>query len=229
MGALSTIKLRLRKFQKEMDECLRVNLRNHENCQVIAVTKRHPLSVVMDAYSNGIRHFGESQVQEGVIKVKAAPEDTVWHFIGHLQKNKVRKAIQHFHYIHSVDSMDLLDRMTRIADDERVTPKVFLQVNLLEIPGRFGFFPEDVRAVLECRADYQRLDIVGLMGIKPLEASVGKLDYFQLLRNTRDHLKMEFPDWPGLLSSGMSGDFKEAIAMGSNFLRIGTRILGERD
>ncbi len=229
MGQSVNIKTNWENFEKDMNECLRVNLRNHSNCQCIVVSKRHPLSVVMDAYKLGIRHFGESQVQEGTVKVKASPEDTVWHFIGHLQKNKVRKAVQYFDYIHSIDSLELLDRVVKIAEQEKVSTKVFLQVNLLRIPGRFGFYPEDLPMIIENRNDCKKTEVIGLMGMKPLESELTNRAYFELLRDTRDELKNAFPDWPGMISAGMSGDFEDAIAMGSNFLRIGTRILGTRD
>ena len=224
----SGIKERLESFHLEMTESLRVNLRNHSQCQLVIVTKRHPVSVVMEAYQCGERHFGESQIQEGIPKVKAMPEDVIWHFIGHVQKNKVRKVMQHFKYIHSVDNLDLLERMSRIAEEERVRPKVFLQVNLLGQSSRFGFSPEDLPLVLERQSEFPRIECIGLMGLPPVDSELSDLAYFELLKKQKDHLAASFPEWPGLLSMGMSHDFQDAIAMGSNFLRIGTRIVGER-
>jgi len=219
---------RLELFHREMTDALRENLRNHSHCQLVVVTKRHPLSVVREAYQCGERHFGESQVQEGVPKVKALPKDAIWHFIGHLQKNKVRKVLQHFSYLHSVDTLDLLERIERIASEESVRPKVFLQVNLLGVAGRFGFLREEMDLVLEKALGMQSFDCVGLMGMRPLAADTTDRAFFEGLAGLRNELKEKFPDWPGLLSMGMSNDFLDAIAMGSNFLRIGTRIVGER-
>lgn len=222
------VRERLESFREKMGESLRVNLRNHANCKLVIVTKRHPVSVIMEAYDCGERHFGESQAQEAIPKIKALPDDISWHFIGHLQKNKARKVLQNFEYIHSIDSLELLERVCRIASEEKVQPKVFFQVNLLVIPGRYGFHPEDLELALERRSDFERVDCVGLMGIPPLESDIEPSEYFQQLRELRDRLREGFPDWPGLLSMGMSGDYEQAIAAGSNLIRVGTRIMGAR-
>ena len=125
-----SIKHRLEAVNTRIDRALNQALRNRSGLTMIAVSKGQPLSVVQEVYSLGVRDFGENQIQEGTPKVKTSPKDIVWHFIGHLQKNKVRKAVTHFQYIHGVDSLTLLQRIHDTAAEERLCPKIFLQVKL---------------------------------------------------------------------------------------------------
>ncbi len=216
-------------LNQEIDKALDAALRNRSGLRLVAVSKRQPLAVVHQAYKLGIRDFGESQIQEGVPKVKASPDDITWHFIGHLQKNKVRKAVLHFHYLHSIDSLSLLNRVDAIATEERVCPKVFLQVNYALDSDKYGLHPEAVETVLEAALNLNHVACIGLMGIPPAGADVEKISaYFQGMVALRDQLKTRFPDWPGKLSLGMSGDFSLAIQAGSHFIRVGSRIFGER-
>lgn len=183
----------------------------------------------MDSYKLGLRDFGENQIQEGVPKVKAAPGDITWHFIGNLQKNKVRKAVKYFQFIHSIDSLSLLQRVDDIAAEERMCPKVFLQVNYALDPDKFGLHPEAVQHVLEVALSMKNVSCIGLMGIPPVAADeAGIEDYFLGMKNLRNQLREKWPDWPGKLSMGMSDDFELAIAAGSNYIRLGSILLGER-
>lgn len=214
---------------QRIDKALDQSLRNHAGLTLVAVSKRQPLKVILGAYNLGLRHFGENQIQEGVPKVKAAPGDITWHFIGHLQKNKVRKAVQHFQYIHSIDSLSLLQRVDNIAGEERLCPKVFLQVNYALDPDKHGLHPDAVQHVLEMAFSMKHVSCVGLMGMPPLTADADAIKaYFDGIAGLRDQLREIWPDWPGQLSMGMSSDFEIAISAGSNFIRIGTMLLGER-
>ena len=184
---------------------------------------------VQVAHDLGLRHFGESQIQEGVPKIKAAPKDIHWHFVGHLQKNKVRACVKHFQYIHSVDSVKLLQRINQIAGEERFRPEVFLQVNLAMDPDKHGMTAESVAVVLKEALGCAHLSCIGLTGIPPLDLGEGEtLGFFKDLANLRSTLRSENPEWPGRLSMGMSRDFEWAIAAGANYVRIGTEIFGER-
>jgi hypothetical protein len=219
----------LEAVNQRVDAALREALRNRSGLTVIAVTKRQPVEVLRAAYALGLRDFGESQIQEGVLKVKALPDDIVWHFIGHLQKNKVRKAVLGFDYIHGIDSLPLLQRVDAIAAQERLCPKVFLQVNYALDSDKHGLHPDAVAPVLEAALTLENTACIGLMGIPPLSANDAKTTaYFKGMAALRDRLKETFPDWPGKLSLGMSADFEAAIAAGSNFIRVGTALLGER-
>ncbi|MDJ0836556.1 MAG: YggS family pyridoxal phosphate-dependent enzyme [Acidobacteriota bacterium] len=224
------LKERLEDVQGRIDRVLNECMRAKSGLTLVAVTKRHPLSVVLHAYELGLRHFGENQIQEGIPKVKASPEDITWHMIGHLQKNKVRKAVKHFPYIHSIDSLSLLQRVDSIAGEERVCPKIFLQVNYALDADKYGLHPEAVRPVLEAAFSMKYLKCIGLMAIPPLHFKGEKLTaYFQGMVAMRDELKTTFPDWEGKLSLGMTGDFEEAVRAGSNYVRIGSALFGARE
>ena len=227
-GPLSP-KERLDIVNERIDKALDQSLRNHSGLELVAVSKRQPLKVILDAYKLGLRHFGENQIQEGVPKVKVAPGDITWHFIGHLQKNKARKAVKYFQYIHSIDSLSLLQRVDGIATEERLCPKVFLQVNYALDPDKYGLHPEAVQHVLEVALSMDHIDCIGLMGMPPLAADEkGVKAYFEGMAALRDQLREKWPDWPGKLSMGMSGDFEAAITAGSNYIRLGSILLGER-
>ena len=219
----------LEDVNKRIDESLNKALRNRSGLTLVAVTKRQPLSVVLRAHKAGLRHFGESQIQEGIPKVKAAPDDITWHFIGHLQKNKVRKAVKFFPYIHSIDSLSLLQRVDSIAEEERVCPKAFLQVNFVLDPDKKGLHPEAVSPVLKAALALKNVRCIGLMGIPPAHAPAEKIrDYFQGVARLNTELQQTFPKYPGKLSLGMSIDFPEAIKAGSHFIRVGSALFGER-
>jgi len=224
------ISKRLEELNQRINESLKRANRDASDFTLIAVTKRQPLSHLESAYGLGLRHFGESLIQEGILKVKALPEDIHWHFIGHLQKNKVRRCLQAFEYIHSVDSLSLLERIDLIAAEERVCPKIFLQINYALDPDKYGLHPEALPTLLEATLEKSHIDCVGLMGIPPLSAEGSDIDaYFQGMAELRDSLKARFPNWPGLLSMGMSADFDKAIQAGSHFIRIGSLLFGERE
>ena len=224
-----SLKERYSAVNARIDKALKKALRNRSGLTLVAVTKRHPLSVIQKAYALEIRNFGESQIQEGVPKVKASPDDIHWHFIGHLQKNKVRKAVTFFQTIHSIDSLSLLQRVGKIAAEERLCPNIFLQVNYALDPDKQGLHPEATSPVLEVALSLKHVTCVGLMGIPPLSATPDQVaSYYRGLASLRDELKSRFPEWPGKLSMGMSDDFEIAIREGSHFIRVGTALLGER-
>ena len=224
-----TIKKNLEAVEARIETALKVSLRNRSGLTLIAVSKRQPLAVVEAAHGLGLNHFGENQIQEGVPKVSAAPDDITWHFIGRLQKNKVRKAVNHFRFLHSIDSLSLLQRVDNVSGEERVKPKVLLQVNYALDPDKQGLHPDAVAPVLEAGLSMKNLTCIGLMGIPPLSANADHIQtYFNGLAGLRDDLKTRFPDWPGKLSMGMSGDLEIAIKCGANFIRVGSALLGER-
>lgn len=224
------IRERLEGVERRIEEALIGALRNRNNLTMVAVTKRQPLRRVLQAYEVGIRQFGESQIQESVPKIKAAPKDIHWHFVGHLQKNKVRSCVKHFPFIHSIDSVALLRRVNQIAGEERFKPAVFLQVNLVHDPDKYGLHPDTVETVLEEALECQHLECVGLMAIPPVNYGEEEIvEYFSQIRELRDQLRLRFPDWLGVLSMGMTNDFHLAIRCGSNYLRIGTALFGERE
>lgn len=225
----SNMQERIDALNERIDKALHAALRNRGGLTLVAVSKRFPLAVVKQAYQLGLRHFGESQIQEGVPKVKALPDDITWHYIGHLQKNKVRKAVKYFKFIHSVDSLSLLQRVDALAAEERVRPTIFLQVNYALDPDKYGLHPEAVAPVLEAALSMKNVHCIGLMGIPPVNADDEKnLAYFKGVAELASELKDRFPDWPGKLSMGMSTDMEQAISCGSHYIRVGSAIFGER-
>lgn len=220
---------RLHALDERIDRALNVALRNRSLFTLVAVSKRQPLAVITAAHELGLRHFGESQIQEAIPKVKACPDDIIWHFIGHLQKNKVRKAVQMFPYIHAIDSLSLLQRVDLLAGQERVRPKVFLQVNYALDPDKYGLHPDAVEPVLEAALAMKHIECVGLMGIPPLHADEAEIQaYFAGVAQLRDRMKAKHKSWMGALSLGMSSDFEAAIQAGANMIRVGSELFGER-
>ena len=229
MAKSNPIPERLKQLEVRIQVALRDSMWDRSGLTVVAVSKRQPLASVLQAYEAGMRHFGENQIQEGIPKIKAAPEDITWHFIGNLQKNKVRKAVKHFHYIHSVDSLSLLQRIDSIAGEERVHPKICLQVDYGLDPDKFGLHPDAVHPVLEAALSCHNIDCIGLMAIPPVAADAAKIDtFFRGMATMRDGLQDAFPLWEGRLSLGMSADFEAAVRVGSHFIRIGSSLFGER-
>lgn len=202
--------------------------RDADGIVLVAVSKRQPQEKIDLAYSLGIRHFGENQIQEGVEKVEVSAKDIVWHFIGHLQKNKARKAVKYFQYIHGIDSLALLERVNNLAGEERVHPKVFLQVNYVGEEAKSGMAPEEVSSVLEKALAMKHITCVGLMGMPPQKSTAEEITaYFQGMAQLRDRLQEEH-QWTGSLSLGMSGDFEIAIAEGASYIRLGSTLFGAR-
>jgi len=168
-------------------------------------------------------------VQEARAKIPLLPSRLRWHFIGHLQKNKIRHALPLFELFHGIDSLALAQDMHRIAEDEGMQARVLLEVNLAGEASKHGFSPDGLRRDLDSALSLGRLTIEGLMTIPPLapEAEASR-SYFVALRELRDQLETEFKIGLPQLSMGMSGDFPIAVEEGATLVRVGTAIFGER-
>src|SRR6184192_4809283 len=146
------------------------------NVELVAITKTHPAEKVREAIEAGQNLFGESRVQEARAKIPELPSSVRWHFVGHLQKNKIRHALPLFELFHGVDSLALAQDINRVADEDGMHPRVLLEVNVAGEGSKFGFKPETVRAEMESLLALPRLSIEGLMIIPPLageaEASI---------------------------------------------------------
>lgn len=196
---------------------------------LIAVSKTFPAEFVRAAFEAGQLLFGESKVQEAEPKIDALPGALHWHFIGRVQRNKVRRLLQSFEVIHAIDSLKLASFADEIAGEFGLFPKVFLQVNIADEASKGGFALSVLRAEMEDLLKLKRLDIIGLMCIPPVEpdAESGR-PWFKLLRELRDSLEAEFGvNLPGL-SMGMSGDYQVAIEEGATHVRVGSAIFGKR-
>jgi PLP dependent protein len=196
---------------------------------LVAITKTHLADKVREAVEAGQTLFGESRVQEARAKIPELPSNLRWHFVGHLQKNKIRHALPLFEMIHSVDSLGLAREMNRIAEEEGMHPRVLLEVNLAGEGSKFGFSPDKLRDQMEELLALPRLSILGLMTIPPLaEEPEASRKYFVQLRELRDRLQTEFRVDLAQLSMGMTQDFPVAVEEGATLVRVGTAIFGER-
>jgi pyridoxal phosphate enzyme (YggS family) len=197
--------------------------------ELVAITKTHPAEKVREAVEAGHTVFGESRVQEARAKIPELPSNLRWHFVGHLQKNKIRHALPLFELFHGIDSLALAQEMDRIAAGEGEHPRVLLEVNTAGEGSKFGFNAETLRAEIGSLLALPRLSIEGLMCIPPLaEEAEASRKFFVQLRELRDSLEKEFDVNFPHLSMGMTQDFSIAVEEGATLVRVGTAIFGER-
>ncbi len=204
-----------------------------EHVTLVAVSKTKPVSDLMEAYNAGQRVFGENYVQELVDKQPQLPKDVAWHFIGHLQSNKVKYIAPFVSLIHGVDSLKLLQEINKQALKNNRVIDCLLQVYIAEEESKFGLDETELRAILSSEElkNLKNIKIVGLMGMSTFtdnQAQVKK--EFQNLKAVFDKyktLKTENCDLK-TLSMGMSGDYQLAIECGSTMVRIGSSIFGVR-
>jgi pyridoxal phosphate enzyme (YggS family) len=157
------------------------------------------------------------------------PSAARWHFVGRLQRNKIRHALPLFELFHSVDSIELARDMNRIGDEEGLHPRILLEVNVAGEGSKIGFLPEKLREQMESILKLPRLTVEGLMTIPPLAPEAEAVrKYFVALRHLRDRFAAEFNVQLPQLSMGMSGDFRVAIEEGATVVRVGTAIFGQR-
>jgi len=200
-----------------------------DEIELVAISKTHDAVKVREAIEAEQRLFGESRVQEARVKIPELPSNLRWHFVGHLQKNKIRHALPLFELIHSVDSLALARDINRIAEEDGLHPRILLEVNVAGEGSKFGFTPEKLREDLENLLALPRLSILGLMTIPPIaEEAEASRKYFVQLRELRDRLQTEFHVDLAQLSMGMTQDFAIAVEEGATLVRVGTAIFGER-
>jgi hypothetical protein len=200
-----------------------------EEIELVAISKTHEAEKVRLAFEAGQQLFGESRVQEARAKIPLLPSAARWHFVGRLQRNKVRHALPLFELFHSVDSLDLARDLDRVAADEGLRPRILLEVNVAGEGSKIGFAPEKLHEQMEALLEFPRLTIEGLMTIPPLapEAEASR-KYFAKLRELRDEFATQFQISLPQLSMGMTGDFAVAIEEGATLVRVGTAIFGQR-
>ncbi|MGI9115083.1 MAG: YggS family pyridoxal phosphate-dependent enzyme [Chthoniobacterales bacterium] len=220
---------RLEGVRATIEKAARRAARSANDVELIAVSKGHDADKVRLALGGDQLLFGESRVQEARAKIPLLPSNLRWHFIGHLQKNKIRHALPLFELIHSVDTLDLAQQLNRVAAEDGFHPRILLEVNLAGEGSKFGWRPEALNNAMEELLSLDRLSIEGLMTIPPLaEDAEASRPYFVLLHNLRDQLETAFRLKLPQLSMGMSGDFAVAIEEGATLVRVGTAIFGPR-
>lgn len=213
---------------------LKSELPNHVT--LVAVSKTKPIVDIQKAYIAGQRDFGENKVQEMVGKFETLPKDVKWHMIGHLQKNKVKYMAHFVHLIHGVDSLDLLIEIDKQAKKHNRVINCLLQVYIAREETKFGLSQEEVLELLNHDEfkKLQNIKVVGLMGMASFTEDVEQIKLeFSNLSSFYKELKLTRPETLNLkletLSMGMSGDYSIAIGEGSNMVRIGSALFGERN
>lgn len=203
--------------------------RDADEVTLVAVSKTWPIEHVQLAVDAGQKILGENKLQEGQVKIPAMDQSLEWHFIGGLQRNKVRKVFGLFHWVHSIDSIKLARYADGVAADMGVKPKVLLQVNIGAELSKGGFELDEIREHFEEISKLEHLEVMGLMCIPPAVAEPDQArPFFQAMVSLRDELTakhgVELPE----LSMGMSGDFEVAIEEGATMVRVGSSIFGAR-
>ncbi len=210
--------------------CVRAG-RKPEDVRLIAVSKTKPVSMLMEAYEDGARDFGENKVQEILEKRPQMPEDTRFHMIGHLQTNKVGQVIDKTVMIHSVDTVHLAERIEKEAAKRDLVADVLLEVNVAREESKFGFDPDEVEAALETIGKFSHIRVKGLMTIAPfVENAEENRKFFKKLFQLYVDIKSKNIDNGTMseLSMGMTGDYEVAIEEGATMIRVGTGIFGSR-
>lgn len=205
--------------------------RKPEEISLVAVTKGVEIERIKEALAAGVRVFGESRVQEARPKLTAMGDEAIWHFIGHLQRNKAKYIVGEVDLIHSVDSMELSEEINNRARKKGMAQNILLEVNVSGEKGKFGLLPYAVTDMVKVISRLKSVSLKGLMTIPPFfENPEDARPYFRRLRELRDNivrLGICPPDFREL-SMGMSSDFETAIEEGATIVRVGTAIFGER-
>lgn len=204
-----------------------------EGVELVAVSKFHSVEAIREAYAAGQRVFGESRVQELTAKAAALPGDIRWHFIGHLQTNKLRHVIGRAAMIESIDTLRLLKLVDEMSAEAGVVSRVLMQVHVAQEDTKFGFEPGELLSWFENRGfeSLKATHICGLMGMASNTDDVRRIEAdFRSIADLRTRIMQAAPDLRGfdILSMGMSHDYPIAIEAGATHVRIGSAIFGER-
>jgi pyridoxal phosphate enzyme (YggS family) len=211
-----------------------LNKLNHSfdnSVKLVAVSKTKSNEKIMEAYQKGQKIFGENKVQELVTKYNSLPKDIEWHMIGHLQRNKVKYIANFIKLIHSVDNFKLLKEINQQAKKNNVTIDCLLQIKIASEKTKFGLSKDQVKAILESEEfkSLKNITIIGLMGMASFTNNDEILkNEFSSLNDFFNNLRLTYPNIT-VLSMGMSYDYKLAIQYGSNMIRVGSSIFGERN
>ncbi len=227
---MNNVALNLAEVKQRVGEAAERSGRGLSDVILVAVSKTWPVEHVQKSVDAGQQVLGENKLQEGQVKILAMSPSLEWHFIGGLQRNKVRKVLSLFHWVHSIDSIKLARYTDGVAADLGVKPKVLLQVNIGAELSKGGFELDEIREHFAEIAALDHLDVRGLMCIPPAVAELDQArKFFQAMVSLRDEFTAQHVvDLPEL-SMGMSGDFEVAIEEGATMVRVGSLIFGDRN
>lgn len=204
--------------------------RDRSDVRLIAVSKTKPDELVAEAIGAGHLDFGENKVQELIRRKDTFPDPVRWHLIGHLQKNKIRKALPCSHLVHTIDSMELAERVNHVSEELAIRTGALIQVNISDDPAKFGFPAEELERQLDSLLQLEFVAFSGLMTIPAFDPEPENTRiHFRRLRELRDRLEETEGATLPQLSMGMSHDFTVAIEEGATLVRVGTAIFGKRD
>lgn len=216
------------------EQIVKLNSELPKGVNLVAVSKYNPVEAIQQAYSAGQRIFGESKVQEVVAKAPALPADIKWHFIGHLQRNKVKQLLPYVSLIHSVDSLRLLETINQESERIGRVTDILLQLYVAQEDSKYGFTIEECLSAAELGVfdKLANVRVVGIMGMATFTDDTKQIETeFETVKTIFDKLKSNvFADKPYFkeLSIGMSDDYQIAINKGSTLVRIGSAIFGSR-
>ena len=225
------IKENLTKIREEINQAAKECGRKVDEIKLIAVSKTKPAELIIKAYDAGIRDFGENKVQEIVDKYDKLPSDIRWHLIGHLQTNKVKYIIDKVYMIHSVDSLKLACEISKHAVKCNIIMPILIEVNVSGEESKFGVRPEDCEEIIRQISPLPGIVIKGLMTVAPNnENPEENRTYFSQLKQLLVDINDKNIDNVNMdcLSMGMSGDYIAAIKEGATYVRVGTKIFGQR-
>ena len=204
--------------------------RERSEITLVAISKTQPAELITEAAGAGQIYFGENKIQEAEKKIPQFGDDLVWHMVGHLQTNKVKKAIKLFDIIESVDSVKLAETISSECVKADITMPVLLEVNSSGEQSKYGLSPDEIMPVAETINRLENIELRGLMTVGPFTDDVAAIDNaFEMTRDLYRSLQDKFGSKISVLSMGMTSDFERAIKFGSTELRIGTAIFGERN
>jgi PLP dependent protein len=215
-----------------IDEAARKAGRSPDSIRLISVSKQVSSEKIFEAYQAGSKCFGENKVQEAVSKIaEVNAQDISWHFIGHLQKNKIKYLDSRFELIHSIDSLSLAEKISTYCEGQNQRQAVLLQVNVSGEEAKFGMTPAELEDQLSSFGQLKGIQVQGLMTIPPQNPEAeNSRQYFSALRVLRD--KFQAMNIGGVelkeLSMGMTNDYPIAVEEGATLVRVGTAIFGQR-
>lgn len=231
----SEIQERYLKIKKQIEDVCQKNNIEPTTVQLLAVSKKHSIEKIKFIFEKGQKLFGENYVQEALEKQKLLSSfPLTWHFIGHLQKNKVKDVVGHFDIIHSVDNMDLALKISQKAGERRIHQKILLELNLAQEESKGGFSKSDLEAQLLSLMQLPHLILSGLMLLPPpVEDAELVRPYFKEAKSYFNKFLNQLTnerkkDW-SVLSMGTTQDFLVAIEEGATMIRLGTALFGERE
>tara|TARA_B110000037_G_scaffold82592_1_gene98343 strand:+ start:420 stop:1076 length:657 start_codon:yes stop_codon:yes gene_type:complete len=218
--------MNLKEYHKILNFCI------ENNTSLVAVSKTKPIEDIQTLYAENQRIFGENKVQELVEKQALLPQDIQWHFIGHLQKNKVKYIAPFVALIHAIDSLSLLKEINKRALQNERKINCLIQFHIAKEEHKFGLKPKDIEAFFSEISLFKNANIIGVMGMATFTTDQQQIkEEFKILKNTFNHLKetyfKEKNDFKEI-SMGMSGDYKTALEEGSSMIRVGSSIFGTR-